>query len=336
MAATRPSADNPQDRPLVTFAVITYNQERTILEALAGAFAQTYSPLEIILSDDCSSDRTFEIMSAQAAAYSGPHRLVLNRNAGNLNIGGHVNRIGQLAAGSLVILAAGDDVSLPCRTERIVRCWVESGQRSGAFHSDFEAINAEGGSVPPHGRQLHRYRMDKEVMASGDIHVLGATTAFTRDVWSRFPPLLPTVQHEDRVFPFRALLLGGRIHFIPERLVRYRVEGGVSTRRAITARHYLYDYLPTLSRKILPDAFQRLGDLDTMTPPNSQLRRLCLMVIAEQESVVAMAASRGLRLEVAVLRAFRCGARWSPTVRLYLRFRLFPVFKLFFRRGNVS
>lgn len=56
-----------QDRPLVTFALIAYDQERFIREAVEGAFSQTYSPLEIILSDDCSSDRTFEIIKDVAA-----------------------------------------------------------------------------------------------------------------------------------------------------------------------------------------------------------------------------------------------------------------------------
>ena len=41
--------------PLVTFALFAYNQERYVREAVEGAFAQTYQPLEIILSDDCSS-----------------------------------------------------------------------------------------------------------------------------------------------------------------------------------------------------------------------------------------------------------------------------------------
>ena len=54
--------DNVTDRPLVTFALFAYNQEEFIREAVEGAFAQTYEPLEIILSDDCSSDRTYEII----------------------------------------------------------------------------------------------------------------------------------------------------------------------------------------------------------------------------------------------------------------------------------
>ena len=68
------------ERPLVTFALFSYNQEQFIRQAVESAFAQTYSPLEIILSDDFSSDGTFEIMQEMVAAYSGPHRVVLNQN----------------------------------------------------------------------------------------------------------------------------------------------------------------------------------------------------------------------------------------------------------------
>ena len=74
---------NSTEKPLITFALFAYNQERFIREAVEGAFSQTYSPLEIILSDDCSPDRTFEIMKEMAAEYTGPHTIVLNRNEKN-------------------------------------------------------------------------------------------------------------------------------------------------------------------------------------------------------------------------------------------------------------
>jgi glycosyltransferase involved in cell wall biosynthesis len=70
-AISEQTSDNANDRPLVTFALFTYNRERYIREAVEGAFSQTYSPLEIILSDDCSSDSTFEIIREMAGAYVG-------------------------------------------------------------------------------------------------------------------------------------------------------------------------------------------------------------------------------------------------------------------------
>ncbi len=56
-----------EERPLVSFVLLAYNQERYVEEAIAGAFAQDYSPLEIILSDDCSTDGTYAIMQRMAA-----------------------------------------------------------------------------------------------------------------------------------------------------------------------------------------------------------------------------------------------------------------------------
>ncbi len=49
-------------KPLVTFMLRTYNHERFIREAVRSALTQTYSPLQVVISDDCSQDRTFEII----------------------------------------------------------------------------------------------------------------------------------------------------------------------------------------------------------------------------------------------------------------------------------
>ena len=56
-------------RPLITFALMAYNQEQLIEEAVAGALAQTYSPLEIILSDLISNDVQPTESPAEAAAH---------------------------------------------------------------------------------------------------------------------------------------------------------------------------------------------------------------------------------------------------------------------------
>ena len=49
-------------KPLVTVALFAYNSEELVGDAVESLLAQTYSPLEIILSDDCSTDGTFEVM----------------------------------------------------------------------------------------------------------------------------------------------------------------------------------------------------------------------------------------------------------------------------------
>jgi glycosyltransferase involved in cell wall biosynthesis len=101
------------ERPLVTFALFAYNQEKYIREAVEGAFSQTYSPLEIILSDDCSSDATFEIMQELARAYEGLHKVFLYKTSNNLGILEHFFARMSVANGQIFVCAAGDDISCP-------------------------------------------------------------------------------------------------------------------------------------------------------------------------------------------------------------------------------
>lgn len=106
------------NKPLISFLLLTYNQENYIQDAINGALAQTYSPLEIIISDDCSTDGTYKKIEEIVADYSGPHKIVLNKNPKNLGIAQHFNVVCEMAKGEILMAAAGDDVSLPNRAMR--------------------------------------------------------------------------------------------------------------------------------------------------------------------------------------------------------------------------
>lgn len=43
---------------VVSISVITYNSSMYVLDTLESVKAQTYSPLESVFSDDCSTDNT--------------------------------------------------------------------------------------------------------------------------------------------------------------------------------------------------------------------------------------------------------------------------------------
>lgn len=215
--------DNPNpERPLVSFVLVAYKQEQFIRESVEGALAQTYSPLEIILSDDCSPDRTFAIMQEMAAAYRGPHKLILNRNPKNLGIGGHVNRCMELAGGQIIVVAAGDDSSLPDRTERIQHEFAASGGKAMAVFSDMTEMDGNGNFLK-HSATRPTSGFDQPVQCAQRMlgGITGASNAWHRRVFDVFGPLQPGLVFEDRVIAFRAALLGG-IRHIPEPLVKYR------------------------------------------------------------------------------------------------------------------
>ena len=228
------------NRPPVTFAVVAFNQEPFIRETIRGAFAQSYQPLEIILSDDGSSDRTFEIMQEMAAEYDGPHRVVVNRNSPNLGLIPHLDRVMEMTSGEFVVINAGDDVSVPERTDRLVQVWLQSGRRAKLVHSAARRVDTCGRSLdflrPP--SELIKTPTPATIIC-GHRAVIGATAAWDMTLFRAFGPLGQGLSTEDTILPFRAAVSGG-ILYVDEDLVQWRV-GGVSTRASeASARNYLY------------------------------------------------------------------------------------------------
>lgn len=255
-------------RPLLTFALITYNQSAFVAEAVRGALTQTYTPLEIILSDDCSPDDTFQIMQALAAEYRGPHTLIVRQTPRNLGLIGHINNIMQVASGELVVIAAGDDISLPERAERLCTEYLASGRRAHSIFSNAIWIDEAGREmnllhkqpVPPEDLTLPNYAA-RHVPAL----VNGATQAWSKAVFDFFGPIDPSLGAEDIVIPFRAALLG-QIRYIHTPLVRYRRDSGRLNARPgqSSLGKYRQEWLKW---KRLTAAVQhgRLNDLDLFT-----------------------------------------------------------------------
>ncbi len=219
-------------KPLLTFAIAALNQERFIREAVEAAFAQTYSPLEIVLSDDHSEDRTFEIMKEMAAAYRGPHKIILNQNPARRCIGGHINRIIEISNGELIIGAAGDDVSLPGRTQLAYETWEKSGRRATSIYSNFTQIDEAGRPIEQRYKTVPNIReklVQQRTTAWDYVRTLqpvvfGCAHSFSRQLFQTFGSLPESLVHEDNVLGFRSVI-AGEIHYINEPLVKYRLHG---------------------------------------------------------------------------------------------------------------
>ena len=123
---THPLDPSAAEAPRVSFFVTAYRQEQLVAASIEAAFAQTGPPLEILLSDDCSPDGTFAVMQAMAAAYDGPHTVLLNRNPRNSASPPTSTGSWRLTSGDFVVQNAGDDVATPDRTSRLVAAWLGS------------------------------------------------------------------------------------------------------------------------------------------------------------------------------------------------------------------
>lgn len=215
--------DSPE-RPLITFALVAYNQEPFIAEAVHGALNQTYSPLEVILSDDCSPDRTFEIMQEIAATYRGPHTIVLNRNEQNLGLAGHINQVMEMVKGRLIVVAAGDDISRPDRVERTYAVYADSHGKAKSIFGNAIIVDESGKELSlylPTGSHSHD-TLSAHWMAQRTTGVLGCTHAWDREVFDAFGPIDTSIYQEDLIIPWRSALLG-HVEYIDDVLVAYRL-----------------------------------------------------------------------------------------------------------------
>ena len=209
------------DNPLVSLIVVVYNQERFVAEAVRGALDQTYSPLEIIFSDDSSPDGSFEVIQREVAAYRGPHSIRLNRNSPNLGFAGHLNFLQTLARGELVVVAAGDDVSEPNRVARLVDAWLQAGKVMASISSSVTAIDELSRPTGLERDPAAVAALDSVAIVKGSAGVRGSSQAWSRAIFTLFGPMQRGSFQEDIAIPFRASL-GGRILYVDEPLVRYR------------------------------------------------------------------------------------------------------------------
>jgi alpha-1,3-rhamnosyltransferase len=99
---------------LVSIVIITYNSAKYVLETLESVKAQTYEKIELVISDDCSTDDTVEV--CQRWIEENKDRFIATKIvtvAKNTGVAPNCNRGVRASKGEWLKLCAGDDLLLP-------------------------------------------------------------------------------------------------------------------------------------------------------------------------------------------------------------------------------
>lgn len=225
------------ERPLVTFALFAYNQEDFIREAIEGAFSQSYQPLEIILSDDQSNDRTYEIMKEMASSYDGPHKVNVRKSQANTGTLNHVLSVVNESSGALIILAAADDISYTHRCAKIVKEWCNTG--AWGLYSKHDLIDSKGEVIK------------EDTLSSGDTEIKnwfnfrnkfmfihGATSAYDRRVFDSLSKSKDKIFTEDAVLSTIIHIKNQVITQLNDTLVGYRQHDKSISNAAASGKTY--------------------------------------------------------------------------------------------------
>lgn len=217
--------------PRVTIGMPVYNGERFIVEALDSIMAQTYKDLELVISDNGSTDTTEEICRRYAAK---DPRVRYYREDVNRGATWNYNRLVDLAKGEFFKWAAHDDLITPDYIEKCVDV-LDRDPGVVLACTDDQDIDEEGGHV-----DARRYS-----------HIPSAERGSSDQASKRFRRLIRDDYDCEQVFGLyrtdllrrtrmiqsytdsdRTLLaeigLYGRLFEIPERLFLHRQHGGSS------------------------------------------------------------------------------------------------------------
>lgn len=212
----------------ISIALCAYNGERYLQDQLESFVTQTRPPDELIICDDCSTDKTVEIIRLFAETAPFPVRCFINDS--NLGYIKNFERAISLCTGDIIFLSDQDDV---WHKEKIEKFYAEfaSDEKVGLVFCDGELVSESLESLDGNAWQICRFNKAKQkkmanggglaILLTGNV-VSGCMAAFRAKFKDLLLPI-PTNLHFIHDY-WIALLIStvAKIKPLPERLVKYR------------------------------------------------------------------------------------------------------------------
>ena len=101
--------------PEISLIMSVYNGEDYLSEAIESVLNQTFKDFELIVINDCSTDKTSEILKSFEEL---DNRVKVHTNEVNLRLPSSLNKAMALATGKYIARMDADDICLPQRLEK--------------------------------------------------------------------------------------------------------------------------------------------------------------------------------------------------------------------------
>lgn len=225
---------------LVSIAMCTYNGAKYLEQQLDSLCAQSYTNLEIIVVDDCSSDETVEILRRYELK---DNRIHVYSNEQNLGFTQNFSKAISLCSGDFIALADQDDI---WKSEKI-ELFLESIEENLLIYSD--AILIDEHNAPLSHQLIRPYHS----LVKGKCNkaflflncVSGNTLMFKRELLEYILPI-PPISYHDVWIAYVASSIG-TITYTDEAMIYYRRHTDQVTLHPIKTKNF--DYFKTRIRQ---------------------------------------------------------------------------------------
>lgn len=226
-----------QNNFLVSCSVVTYNSAETVVETLESIKAQTYQNIELIVSDDCSTDDTVSIcqewVESNQSRFVRTLLLTVKKNTG---VSSNVNRVAVMCEGEWHKGIAADDILLPTCIEDFVNyvkenpraSWVSSYMRS--YNESFIDSNCVAFMVVD-SLPFFDKSSQEQLKEIARHNIINAPTLFIRTSLEKEVSYREEYPFEDWPFFVDVLEKGYKCYFMPKETVCYRIHSSASNKQ---------------------------------------------------------------------------------------------------------
>jgi glycosyltransferase involved in cell wall biosynthesis len=243
--------------PSISVGLPVHNGEKFVEDAIKAILSQTFKDFELIISDNASTDRTWEICSRYAGM---DERVRCYRNERNLGVATNFNNTVRLARGRYFRWAAYDDLMAPgllgsClavldREPDVVLCYPKTVNIDDNGNILFNYEDNFGFRSP------NAHERFKDAMLALRDNECNALYGVIRCDVLRKTSMIQDYHSADRVL-LAELTLHGQFYEVPERLFFHRIHKNISTRPGMTARGLAVWFNPSNRAKRTFPVFRR-------------------------------------------------------------------------------
>ena len=212
----------------VDILLATYNGERFLKEQIESILTQTYRNFRLLISDDCSTDRTWNILNYYAGL---DNRILIHRNERNVGIVNNFEFLLKQVQSEFFMFSDQDDVWKIDKIEKSINKIKQD--NAGLVHTDLEVVDENLNTIAPSFWTLKKIKTRVEHSNFESLYlnnfVTGCTILARSDYIYRVLPFPKDDEHFIHDY-WTALLISNcdKITYIDEPLVKYRQHGNNS------------------------------------------------------------------------------------------------------------
>lgn len=200
------------EKPLVSIIMPAYNAEQVIASAIRSVQAQTIREWELLVIDDCSQDKTAEIVAQIAKDDS---RILLYSNEKNLRVAKSRNKGLSRCRGKYIAFLDSDDKWQPDKLEKQIECMEKTG--ADLVYTSYSIVNQAG------DRQCRNYVVPATVSYEHLLkeNIIGCSTVLLNSACAENIWFEESVFHEDYALWLKLLRSGCKAVGVTDVLVEY-------------------------------------------------------------------------------------------------------------------